>query len=407
MSGVQGERQTAPSDSGRLRPDPLLKVLLHLDPSGPADRAGRRGPPALPLLLVVQSRTAHRPVGLLTDLTSCAPHAALPPAIDQPYPISYCRPSPDEGEVLRETTMKKTTGMTIALLLLTSLLAACGGSPPVADEPGTPPGDTGGETPGGNTGGSTVVPAALLGDWQAGAASPIGYYDPNSGAWQGATGSSFILKLRADGSYQYTGLLAVGSGSCQSKILSVERGRAAFDGDTMTFTPSEGDVQSTVCGAPVKHEPVTPSVRRWALSVDDYGREALYTRTQNGSGAADAFYRTDKAGQTFPRIGISGAVTAPEGRSVSGTLVVACYAEDPTCQSPATKIQPVSGSGTFTFPALEDRPYILSAVQDANGNGVVDAGDLVDVYSTTDAPGARPTVRPPADGASLDLVVVQ
>lgn len=46
-------------------------------------------------------------------------------------------------------------------------------------------------------------------------------------------------------------------------------------------------------------------------------------------------------------------------------------------------------------------------MQDANGNGVVDAGDLVDVYSTTDAPGARPTVRPPADGASLDLVVVQ
>lgn len=380
MSCVQGERQTAPSDSGRLRPDPSLKVVLHLDPSGPADRAGRRGPPALPLLLVVQSRTAHLPVGLLTDLTSCAPHAALPPAIDQPYPISYCRPTPEEGEVLRETTMKKTTGMTIALLLLTSLLAACGGPPPVADEPGTPPGDTGGETPGGNTGG-TVVPAALLGDWQAGAASPIGYYDPNSGAWQGATGSSFILKLRADGSYQYTGLLAVGSGSCQSKILSVERGRAAFDGDTMTFTPSEGDVQSTVCGAPVKHEPVTPSVRRWALSVDDYGREALYTRTQNGSGAADAFYRTDKAGQTFPRIGISGAVTAPEGRSVSGTLVVACYAEDPTCQSPATKIQPVSGSGTSRSTPMRPKTSVktltlaaLALARSEGGRGRSDSG---------------------------------
>ncbi|PJI53627.1 hypothetical protein CTI14_25945, partial [Methylobacterium radiotolerans] len=167
-------------------------------------------------------------MGLLTDLTHARPtRRCLPPSTSH-TPISYCRPTPEEGEVLRETTMKKTTGMTIALLLLTSLLAACGGSPPVADEPGTPPGDTGGETPGGNTGG-TVVPAALLGDWQAGAASPIGYYDPNSGAWQGATGSSFILKLRADGSYQYTGLLAVGSGSCQSKILSVERGRAAFD----------------------------------------------------------------------------------------------------------------------------------------------------------------------------------
>lgn len=301
--------------------------------------------------------------------------------------------------------MKTKAPLTLAALLLTALLAACGGgTPPSSDGgTGTPP-----PTSGGGTGtGHSSVPTDLQGDWQAGEASPIGYYDPSSGAWQGATGSSFILKLRADGTYSYTGLLAVGSGSCLSKILSTETGRVTFGGDKMTFTPTEGDVQSTVCGGPVKHAPVTPSVRRWALSVDHYGKEALFTQLQDGSGAPDAFYRTDRPGKTYPKIGIRGTVTAPEGRSVAGTLVVACYAEDPTCQSPATKIQPVQGGGTFAFPALEDRPYVLSAVQDNNGNGVVDSGDLVDVYSTTDAPGARPSVRPPNDDTHLDLVSVK
>ncbi|MFC4454790.1 hypothetical protein [Deinococcus sonorensis] len=306
--------------------------------------------------------------------------------------------------------MNKKMTQLIATSLLCAMLASCGGTTP----PGGGTGGTGnggnGNGNGGNGGGTSSVPADLLGIWQAGEASPIGYYDPNSGAWQGATGSSFILKLHADGTYQYTGLLAVGSGSCQSKILSTESGRVTFDSAKMTFTPSQGDVQSTVCNGPVKHEPVTPSVRRWALSVDDYGKEALFTQLEDGSGAPDAFYRTDKPARTYPKIGIRGSVTAPQGQSVAGTLIVACYVEDPTCASPATKLQAVTGSGTdgtFSFPALEDRAYALSAIQDLNHNGKVDSGDLVDVYSTTDAPGARPSVRPPAENAHLDLVQVK
>ncbi|GGO35901.1 hypothetical protein [Deinococcus humi] len=304
--------------------------------------------------------------------------------------------------------MKTKAIQTLSALLLTTVLAGCGGySPPGTGDTGTPPGDT----PGGGTGGgSSTVPDVVQGDWQAGEAAPVGYYDPNSGAWQGATGSSFILKLRADGSYQYTGLLAVDTGSCRSKILSYEKGRVTFEGGKMAFTPTEGDVQSTVCNGPIKHAPVTPTVRRWALSVDNSGKQALFAQLQDGSGAPTAFYRTDQPSKTFPKIGIQGTVTAPQGRSVAGTLVVACYVEDPTCQSPATKIQPVQGSGgsgTFAFPALEDRAYVLSAIQDANGNGVVDSGDLVDVYSTTDAPGPRSSLRPPANGVSLELVSVQ
>ncbi|GGK95696.1 hypothetical protein [Deinococcus radiotolerans] len=283
---------------------------------------------------------------------------------------------------------------TLASAALLVLVTACGGPQP-APQPSPSPDPA----PGGS------VPAQVQGEWQAGEASPIGYYDPSTGAWQGATGSSFIMKVYANGTYAYTGLLAVGSGSCQSRILSTERGTAAFSGDLMTFTPLEGEVQSTVCGGPVQHAPVTPTVRRWALSVDDYGKEALFTQLQDTPGTT-AFYRTDRPGQTFPKIGISGRVNAPEGRSAAGTLVVACYAEDPNCASPATKIQPVTVSGTFSFPALEDRPYTLNAIQDTNGNGKVDSGDLVDVYSTTDAPGPRPSIRPPTQNVSVDLVNV-
>src|SRR6476469_4777100 len=166
--------------------------------------------------------------------------------------------------------------VTLAAALLTVTLGACGGSSAAG---GTPP-----PTPLPTPGGTSTMPAALQGEWQAGVASPVGYYDPSSGAWQGATGSSFILKLHADGTYAYTGLLAVGGGSCQSRILSTERGNATFSGTRMTSTPTEGDVQSTVCGGPVKHVPITPSVRRWALSIDDDGKEALYTQTEDGSG---------------------------------------------------------------------------------------------------------------------------
>ena len=227
--------------------------------------------------------------------------------------------------------MKKTINP-LTIVLFSALLASCGGAS-VPDGGGVTPPTTGG-SPGG-----AAFPTELQGDWQAGAAAPVGYYDPNSGAWQGATGSSFILKLRADGTYQYTGLLAVTTGSCQSKILSTERGTVTFKGVNMTFAPTQGDVQSTVCGGPVKHAPVTPSARRWALSMDDYGKEALFIQLEGGSGAPNAFYRTDRPGRTFPRSGISGTVTAPEGRTVSGTLVVACYVDDPECLSPATKLQ--------------------------------------------------------------------
>lgn len=292
-------------------------------------------------------------------------------------------------------------------LVLGLSLAACGGTAATSSTGG------GGGTPGGGTGnggGGSVIPAALQGDWRAGEAAPVGYYDPNSGAWQGATGTSFILKLRGDGSYEYTALMAVDTGSCRSKILSVEKGRVTLDGNKMTLTPSEGDVQSYVCSSTIKHAPVTPSAKRWALSVDDYGKEVLFTNTLDNSLKNDAFYRMDRPGKTYPLIGIQGSVSAPEGRDVKGTLVVACYKDDPACLSPARKIQKVTGSGasgTFNFPALDDKPYFLQAVQDTNQNGAIDSGDLVDVYSTTDAPGPVPAVQPPASNVKIELVEVK
>ncbi|WP_027482293.1 hypothetical protein [Deinococcus pimensis] len=292
----------------------------------------------------------------------------------------------------------------MAVLILGMSLAACG-------EPLDPPTDGGG---GGNVGGGAgsggSVPSALQGEWHAGQASPIGYYDPSSGAWQGANGTSFILKLRADGTYDFTGLMVTGSGSCQSKILSTETGRATVDGDKMTLTPTRGDVQSTVCGGPVNHADVTPSTKRWALSVDDYGKETLFTNNLQNDLRSDMFYRTDRTPPTYPKIGIQGTVKAPAGQSVAGTLVIACYKNDPQCLSPARKMVTATGSGdtgTFSFPALDDRDYFLQAIRDVDGDGKLGSGDLVDIYSTNDAPGPIPAVRPPATGVQVDLVVVK
>lgn len=174
---------------------------------------------------------------------------------------------------------------TIFLLasLLTAALTACGAS---GDAPA---GGTAGGAPGGKP-----VPAALQGEWRAGTASPSGYYDPSTGAWAGASGSSFILKLAANGSYSYTGLMVVQSGGCESKILSVEAGNATLTADRLDLNPTSGSVQYYLCDPRnIKQGTLQPSHFSWQLTSDEQGKQALLLGDPDGQGRPEVFTRPD------------------------------------------------------------------------------------------------------------------
>ncbi|SMB79004.1 hypothetical protein [Deinococcus hopiensis] len=148
--------------------------------------------------------------------------------------------------------MKTKTTQTVTALPRTALLAGYGGAAALrTGSTDVPPSDT-------TVGGSPTGPPEVQGEWQAGESASVGDYAPNSRAWQGGAGSSFSLKLRADGPYQYAGLLALDAGACQGKILSDEKGRATFEDGKMTFTPTEGAVRPSVWNGPV-NPPLPPS----------------------------------------------------------------------------------------------------------------------------------------------------
>jgi hypothetical protein len=279
----------------------------------------------------------------------------------------------------------------VGALVLGFGLTACpaAGGPPAAGGGGGNGGGTGD-----NGGGGTVVPAELQGEWRAGEASPIGYYDPNSGAWQGATGTSFILKLRPDGSYEYTGLMAVNTGTCQSKILSYEKGRVTIDGTKMSPQPHRG--RRAVVRVQLHHQALPGEALRAPLgaqrgrlrqgsAVHGQPREQSAPHRLLPHGPARQDLPHDRHPRHRDRARGPRRVRHPGGRLLLRRQVV----PQPRPQDPEGDGRGASGS--FNFPALDDRPYFLQAILDANGNGSVDSGDLVDVYSTTDAPGpSRP-----------------
>lgn len=260
------------------------------------------------------------------------------------------------------------------------------------------------------------VPAQLVGEWQSGSSSLSGYENLSTGAWQSASGSVFILKLAADGSYQYTGLMSVRTYSCESKVFSTERGQAVFSGNRLTLKPSSGQVQSYVCDPKnVKQGTVKGSEWTWSLGKDSGGKEVLslgdpggqssptlYTRQKAQAGGKSGSATTPASAPASPR-SISGTVTAAGGHSLRGTVVVACPQND--CNSDGVRgvrIDEAGSSASFRLENLDDVAYAVYAVQDNDHNEDLNAGDWVDRTASQDQSPAL--LRPPASGLRLELV---
>ncbi|WP_027481262.1 hypothetical protein [Deinococcus pimensis] len=247
---------------------------------------------------------------------------------------------------------------------------------------------------------AATIPANLVGEWHSGDASTSGYVNLTTGQWRSARGSSFTLRLAADGTYEYVGLMVIQTAGCESRVFSAERGKATISGSKLSLRPTSGDSEAYVCDPKnTKKGSVKPSDWSWKLGQDVSGKEALFLGDVKGEGRPSAFTRTTKAvpTQTTPTKNapatsapakpaapavkastISGTVTATGGHSLKNTVVIACPNGD--CESDGVRGAVISTTGstaTFVLGDLGAGPYAVYALQDNDANEDVNAGDWV------------------------------
>ena len=108
-------------------------------------------------------------------------------------------------------------------------------------------------------------------------------------------------------------------------------------------------------------------------------------------------------------LNVSGTVTAPQGGSVQGTVVEACYVVNDQCAetSPNTvqlTITQTGGSAPYRFSSLAAGQYAVFAGKDVDGNGSFgDEGDYAGCYGDE---GGCLAVTPPQTGLNVQLGVI-
>ncbi|SMB96921.1 hypothetical protein [Deinococcus hopiensis] len=135
------------------------------------------------------------------------------------------------------------------------------------------------------TPGPSSLSVELRGEWHSGRISPVEYYNVSTGKWADASGTSIILKLNANLTYERTGLLVVTSYGCTSKLLVREKGKVAVNGAALTFTPAASSSTGYTC-SPSKvssaRNTVKPYTERALVKVNPDGQHVL--RLASGSG---------------------------------------------------------------------------------------------------------------------------
>lgn len=252
---------------------------------------------------------------------------------------------------------------------------------------------------------AAAVPAPLQGQWEYGYVSPIEYYDPSSGKYAEGSGTSEIIRIQADGSYERSGIIVVTTYGCTSKLLTTSRGKVSLKGNLLTFTPTTVHNKGYTCSPSRSYETreLRTSVFTWKLNGDTLvlgdpkgeSRDSLYNRPRT-LGASPA-------GQKVRRV--TGVLSLPEGHAAPGVAVIACRM-DRGCgaEDGSVRFVKLTGSGrqqSFSLDDLDGVPYEILAWEDTNGSGEPDAGDWVDSASARGQSGV--TVTPPVTDVFLKL----
>lgn len=252
---------------------------------------------------------------------------------------------------------------------------------------------------------AAAVPAALQGQWEYGYVSPIEYYDPSTGKYAEGSGTSEIIRIQADGSYERSGIIVVTTYSCTSKLLTTSRGKVSLKGNILTFTPTSVYNKGYTCSPSKSYETreLRTSMFTWKINGDTLAlgdpkgesRDSLYNRPRTLGASA--------AGQKVRRV--TGVLSLPEGHAAKGVAVIACRV-DRGCgaEDGSVRFVNLTGSGrqqSFSLDDLDGVPYEILAWEDTNGSGQPDAGDWVDSASARGQSGV--TVTPPVTEVFLKL----
>lgn len=156
----------------------------------------------------------------------------------------------------------------------------------------------------------TGLSADLRGEWHSGAVSPVEYYNTATGKWAEASGTSVILRMKADFTYERTGLLVVTTYGCTSKLLVQEKGRVTVNGAALTFTPTTSSSTGYTC-SPSKvssaKNNVKPYTERALVKVNTDGQHVLSL----SSGSGETLFNRPLGTPPESQPGRSGAVTPP------------------------------------------------------------------------------------------------
>lgn len=132
---------------------------------------------------------------------------------------------------------------------------------------------------------AATVPTTLAGEWTSGYISPIEYYDPSSGKWADASGTSSILRIRPDGTYEETGLLSVTTYGCTSKLLVRQEGAVKVQGNQVTFTPKTSRAVGYMCSPSKTYEKRNHVQARTVTWTVEKGSKTVLRLTSDGGGS--------------------------------------------------------------------------------------------------------------------------
>lgn len=305
----------------------------------------------------------------LKTITGLSPAALNPGCKRSAGVASTKKPGPPESDVWRVAGTKLTFG------------TGQDASTWVRRTPAPPPAASG------------TLPTELRGEWHSGAVSPVEYYNVATGKWAEASGTSIILKLNANLTYERTGLLVVTTYGCTSKLLVQEKGKVAVNGAALTFTPTTSSSTGYTC-SPSKVSSAKNNVRpytgRALVKVEASGQHVL--SLASGSGQTlfnrplgtppESAPGTGRGTVTPPAPGASGSPTPSHStpNSPSGTVASPTPAKWTASGTWDAVITVNDQTYRVQFKLQDDSPRILGygdePVEYANGNSETGALDI-------------------------------
>ncbi|MFC4456521.1 hypothetical protein [Deinococcus sonorensis] len=252
-------------------------------------------------------------------------------------------------------------------------------------------------------------PAALQGEWHFGYVSPIEYYDPTTGKYAEASGTSAILHLNPDGTFTGSSISVITVGACSTKLLVISDGLLKFNGQSMTKIDKhvKFSMLETCSGKVTTGGTLTNKTSTW--KVEGEGDAAVLTITDD-QGATGRWNRPrvvtapgdPQPGKTYT---LSGTLTAPSGHSLYGTAVIVCP-KATGCEHGGDKTKWFKtgselNATTWEIKGMTDEPYLVYAWQDVDHNKEFSVGDWFDKAFAS----GNGVITNPAAGTSVHFVM--